>query len=427
LVLLAVVIIVVSNATTPPAPRDQPAVPELASDCLEQALAEILAAERTFFIATSLEGTVPLDPPNTLTPAVYAGIERSAADRPGSKWLREGARVILVSVSCSHQPLESETWLAPGTRGVFWGVVRKRQEWIDGLPTIDVRFTQDQPFPHRPRMGPMLGLPDRISLEEFYSLLEALPTRSELSGSRRSRERGHDRMLQWQADNPEAQFRFPAYQLLWMVFARSPRYPPLNAPPSPDLSGTYSVRVIVPGWEPLERIVRTDARAAGNWPPQPRLEPPRQPTPFWPEGIGVAFIAIDHDSVANDAETRERLAGTSNCTGAVYVRLTVDLASSVARGGAVVQGGVMPRTLVRCWWAPPRIRREDSAFNALYLYQYKMVPETLGGEFRVHPDGRVTLYQSMNYSRKAFPDWRDEPIIVEAERISRKTWDRPDD
>ena len=56
-----------------------------------------------------------------------------------------------------------------------------------------------------------------------------------------------------------------------------------------------------------------------------------------------------------------------------------------------------------------------------------MAPATLGGEFRVHPDGRVTLYQSMDYSRRAFPDWNDEPIIIEAERISTTTWDRPDD
>ncbi|HEV3052466.1 MAG TPA: hypothetical protein VGX50_19290, partial [Longimicrobium sp.] len=37
-------------------------------------------------------------------------------------------------------------WIASGVRGLFWGRLRPRGQWVDGLPTVDVEHAAHLPY-----------------------------------------------------------------------------------------------------------------------------------------------------------------------------------------------------------------------------------------------------------------------------------------
>ncbi|HWK88702.1 MAG TPA: hypothetical protein VNP72_01855, partial [Longimicrobium sp.] len=41
----------------------------------------------------------------------------------------------------------SAAWIEPGLRGLVWAGLREREQWVDGVPTLDVHNTYQLPYP----------------------------------------------------------------------------------------------------------------------------------------------------------------------------------------------------------------------------------------------------------------------------------------
>jgi hypothetical protein len=67
-------------------------------------------------------------------------------------------------------------WVEPGATGLVYGKLRAREQWVAGLPTIDVQNSYQLPFPARSGAR----FERLITADEAFTLLSVLPTLEEL-------------------------------------------------------------------------------------------------------------------------------------------------------------------------------------------------------------------------------------------------------
>jgi hypothetical protein len=123
-------------------------------------------------------------------------------------------RVVLVpwdlGPDCRTLPWRaSARWMEAGKRGFFHGTLRDRADWVDGVPTLDVRQPWTQPYPDDVILQHQRGL--LLTADEALELAEALPTYEE-------HETGDAavwaRLRDWVRDHPALACRRPATQVL---------------------------------------------------------------------------------------------------------------------------------------------------------------------------------------------------------------------
>jgi hypothetical protein len=172
-------------------------------------------ADAAFFVATTT--AVAVSTPTGPT-AVRA---RLTSGRIGGEALTPGP-VMLVpwTYGSDCSPLawtpnrSTGVWSPPTTLAFYTGWPRARREWIDGLPTIDVRMADLQPMwagaGEIRRRFPFWTEP-LLTPDEFLELYAALPTDDELA--QRSPQ-ALQRVREWEAAHPEAATKEPARSML---------------------------------------------------------------------------------------------------------------------------------------------------------------------------------------------------------------------
>lgn len=154
---------------------------------------------------------------------------------------------------------QSAHWVEPGVRGLFWAGLRPRDQWVDGLPTLDVRQPYQLPYPQ----GADWMEPDSLmSMEQTFELLGLLPLWDEL---RANPEAAHQPLLRWARANPELARRFPASEAVGDA-VYSIRYARLKRI-DPPLAGTYRFSVSVDGDAPRTFYARTRSAPTTEWGP----------------------------------------------------------------------------------------------------------------------------------------------------------------
>jgi hypothetical protein len=148
-----------------------------------------------------------------------ARLER--AERAATPALRDAVAtdsfVVLVpwdySASCEPVPwTQSARWLAPGTRGVFVGELRDRNQWVDNRPTFDVTpAAAVYPPPWSNYRGERWATVGTLSADEFLSLYEVLPDGRSLQATPDS---AVAPLLRWATAFPELAAKEPAAHLL---------------------------------------------------------------------------------------------------------------------------------------------------------------------------------------------------------------------
>lgn len=173
-----------------------------------------------------------------------------------------GSVAILVpwdyAANCRPTPWpRSAAWTAPGTRGVFAGVLRPREQWIDGTPTLDVMRADHQPFPQRFRREEPAA---PLTADDYADLLERLPSPEELDSLGTIQ---YQAVLAWLAAHPEFRGRAPVPSIERHIadLVRRERFDQLEVP----IAGTYRVTISGAGAEPLVCYARTMTTAVGEY------------------------------------------------------------------------------------------------------------------------------------------------------------------
>lgn len=190
----------------------------------------------------------------------------SAALSPAVRGALAGAVAVLVpwdyGPDCHPVPWpRSARWTPPGTRGLFWGVLRDSAHWVGGRPTIDVHVPEHVPYVGGivPRTDlayaagvrePMDTLLTPEQLLELYTLLpEGAPERDTVASAL-------DPLRAWAREHPELARRNPARRLLGSAVnvveharARAVRVP---------VAGTYRFVVTLASGDSVVLYARTE-------------------------------------------------------------------------------------------------------------------------------------------------------------------------
>jgi hypothetical protein len=209
--------------------------------------------ESVHLLATATADTLPAGPG-----AMHGQVARmERAGGPDAARLPDGAgRVVLVPWGCGDDFVarpwtESARWVQPGLRGVFWGVLRPRDQWVDGLPTLDLAEPLEQPY----RIDPeeWAGEPDPpIDADQAFALLQVLPSRAAFLADP---EAAIQPLLAWVRREPALAAREQAADALGdlVLRIRGARLARVQLP----VAGTYRFTVAVNGGAPRTFYART--------------------------------------------------------------------------------------------------------------------------------------------------------------------------
>jgi len=124
----------------------------------------------------------------------------------------------------------SPTW-EPTKRGIFVGDLRPSDAWVQGTPTVDIHPAFLQPYPHalffeRGWMGTRLPGPGDLSIDQYWSLYEALPDSAALDRDKTS---ALLPLRRWAREHPSWAKRYPAPEILdrvrWHLLKNEGRFP----------------------------------------------------------------------------------------------------------------------------------------------------------------------------------------------------------
>jgi hypothetical protein len=155
---------------------------------------------------------------------------------------------------------KSARWVTPENRVVFKATLRPRDDWANGLPTLDVSTPEFSLYPFDTNRLYMLRDPavNELSLDEVLDLYERLPLRRDLEGSPDS---AIEPLEAWARSNPALASRQPARTILEFVRfdAEERRIALIKSP----IVGTYRFVFRVPPGDSLVMYARTDERPWG--------------------------------------------------------------------------------------------------------------------------------------------------------------------
>ena len=132
------------------------------------------------------------------------------------------SRAVLVpwgyGADCRTEPWTGNPrWVEPGTRGLFTAELRDPAHWVDGLPTFDVHNAYSEPYPQRAeprRYSEGAGDPLLLTIEEYFALIDILPTEAEVDASAA---RAYEPLFAWARAHRELARRHPAKAMLGYV------------------------------------------------------------------------------------------------------------------------------------------------------------------------------------------------------------------
>lgn len=301
-------------------------------------------------------------------------------------------------------------WIQPGARGLVWSSLRPREQWVDGLPTLDVSGDYQAPS-----AGATEGLPadSALTVEQLFDLVDLLPE-YEADGAGQ----GDDQpLLRWAAANPGLARLYPAQMMVQhAVYAvRDAWLKRID----PALGGTYRFRVWVDGGAPRALHGRTYSRPVTEWDPSGRFDD--DPAPLNVPITGYTLMlsgSSSEDSLPAvfDQDPERRMARDG------YVSVMTAPDSTV--GGVQIWRGemdlnVLARALPGDSVLVRLSRAEDQARSARIMAGEAIEPMPASARFLLRPDGSVTMEQESVLS-----DGRR--VRIRGERISRVTIPDPD-
>ena len=206
----------------------------VASACSRGPFSEVRFASLTYFIAVPLAQTIDAGPnrrglqrPSRLRGQVVR-LERAGGGN--AEQLLRAARtrrnkVLLVpwndAPDCSPVAWDysGEPYWDPGRRGFFVALLRPEQEWVEHLPTFDVQPAFMEPYPYawffrEGYHGTKLAGPSDLSVDQYWTLYEALPEYDELKKDPVTALRPINR---WRETHPDWACRYPATMILPLI------------------------------------------------------------------------------------------------------------------------------------------------------------------------------------------------------------------
>jgi hypothetical protein len=368
-------------------------------------------------VATAKADTLPAGPGSMHGQVVR--LERAGG--PDAARIPAGAdRAVLVPWGCGEDFItrpwtESARWVEPGARGLFWAVLRPRDQWVGGLPTFDVAEPLEQPYTWDP--AEWAGEPDApLNVDQAFEFVEALPRRDAFLADPEGAVRP---LIAWARAHPGLAQREPAGGGVegLVLRARGARLARFESP----VAGTYRFTVSVNGGAPRTFFART-------W-STPRHERPQEP----PAGRDYAAMldqpmvgyVLDVDGAAS-ADSLLREPGVETLPDGFVVTAEPDGAVSVLLppesgpdGARVWRGGVALEVAAKALPRDSVLARVARADEARWLRRANAgQPEEILARFVLRPDGSVTIEQ-----RSELDD--GTVVVVRGERISRETIPTP--
>ena len=197
-----------------------------------------------------------------------------------ARTLREPVeRVVLVpwdyGADCAPIPwTKSAAWVAPGTHGLFTGVLRDSAHWAGGVPTFDVFAPDFEPYPQRidHQLGGRGAREGFVPAEELFDLMELFPDWRLLPDSAEAATRA---LFQWARANPELARRYPIADALngARAMVRTQRIRAIESP----LTGTWRLSVSLAGAPARTFYIRTERVPTSHWDStftRPRVDDP---------------------------------------------------------------------------------------------------------------------------------------------------------
>ena len=161
------------------------------------------------------------------------------------------------------------TWAAPGSRGLFTGILRDSAHWAGGLPTFDIFDPYHQPYPTRSGRIRSASPDSIVPIDELFDLMALFPEQEAL---RDSPEAATAALFAWARANPAKARRYPIPLAL-----SSSRYAiasqRLRSIASP-MAGTYRFTVSLNGGVAQTFHARTRRAPVSAWDYLPRPERP---------------------------------------------------------------------------------------------------------------------------------------------------------
>jgi len=151
---------------------------------------------------------------------------------------------------------ESARWVPLGTRGVFRAILRPQNDWVNGIPTLDV-FEPDFWYPSGGNLRYVLrDTTQLLPLEPVLDLYEQLPAHSLMEAAPDSAIQPLER---WARQNPTLVAREPARTVLAIVRidAEERRVSLIKSP----IAGTYRFVVSVPHVDSQVVYARTEGKS----------------------------------------------------------------------------------------------------------------------------------------------------------------------
>jgi hypothetical protein len=359
-------------------------------------------------LATATADTLPAGPG-----AMYGQVARmERAGGPDAARLPDGAeRVVLVPWGCGGDDFitrpwtESARWVQPGMRGLFWGVLRPRDQWVDGIPTLDLAEPLEQPY----RIDPeeWKGEPDPpMDADQAFALLQVLPPRDAFLADP---EAAIQPLLAWVRREPALAAREQAVDALGdlVLRIRSARLARVQLP----VAGTYRFTVSVNGGAPRTFYARTWATPLmeSNLVPEAKDYVEMLDAPA--EGY---VLNLDGAAVADALDTSPRDPGDPD--GMIVVPAQPEPGPDGTRVwqgyvGVIVAARALPddAALARLPEAEEQgVRRRIEAD----------LPDENLARFVLHPDGSVTVEQTTTM-------YDGTVVVLRGERISGETIPSP--
>lgn len=296
----------------------------------------------------------------------------------------------------------SARWVEPGGRGLYWSALRPRDQWVDGLPTLDI----GDPFqsPYSGGSEEWRGTDSILTIEQLFDLLLLLPPLDEGDASPEASARP---LMEWARANPELARLHPASDILALTEYRI-RYDRLTRM-TPPLGGTWRFVVSVDGGLPRTFFARSRTAPTTEWNPTARGVEDDLPAPGSPIRGYTLLLAA--------ASTEDSLP-TACCESGVrregYISFVAEPDS--ARGGVRFWRGDMEMGLLVAAFPRDTVVREISRvdFERFSRRSRAREPVEVLARFVLRPDGAATMEQTTELD-----DGRR--VVIRGERTSPVT------
>lgn len=105
----------------------------------------------------------------------------------------------------------SARWVEPGARWFFTATLRDRAHWASGLPTFDMLWVDMFPYQQPASAGRHDGRADSLTVEDYFVLMELLPTTEQVESSAAE---AYAPLFRWAEEKPRLARRHPAAAML---------------------------------------------------------------------------------------------------------------------------------------------------------------------------------------------------------------------